>query len=65
MTYPAIPEAEHRYWMRRYVGECPVCGADQSYSVRVEGDKPESPSDRIEMLSTEECYDQCLEREAL
>ena len=54
-----------KYWYRKYIGNCPVCGSDKSYKMRQYGQKPESWIERVVYLSDQECYDQCLEREAL
>ena len=49
------------YWYLRYVGECPVCGRDAGYRVRMEGHRPkEAP--KVVRLNDEQCYDQCEER---
>ena len=34
-----------KYWYRQYVGECPVCGHNESYKERVYGEKPTDPKE--------------------
>lgn len=34
------------YWYRFWLGECPLCGKDQSYKERVYGPKPEDDNER-------------------
>lgn len=51
-----------RYWYRRHVGECPVCGRDQSYRERVYGPKPKHPTLLVVQLTDFQSYDGCLER---
>jgi hypothetical protein len=47
------------HWYRRHVGECPVCGRDKSYRVRVYGPKPKDPRERYVQLPQTETYDHC------
>lgn len=47
-------------WYRIHVGECPVCGSDQGFRVRVYGKKPEDPKDRYVQLPHSQTYDQCM-----
>ncbi len=49
-----------KHWYRLYIGECPVCGRDQSYRERVYGERPEDLKDRIIHLSDSETYDYCM-----
>lgn len=57
---------KQKYWYKRYIGACPVCGKDKSYKVRQYlSDKPDHPDDRVFYLSDQECYDHCLELEAI
>ncbi len=53
------------HWYLQHIGECPGCGRDTSFRVRVYGQKPEDPEDRYVHLSNTQTYDQCLERAAL
>jgi hypothetical protein len=52
-----------RHWYQMFVGECPACGRDQSYRVRVYGRKPKSRRQRYVQLPHNQTYDYCLERE--
>lgn len=47
------------HWYKHFVGECPVCGKDASYKIRVYGKKPKSWKQRIEYLSYNQTYDWC------
>lgn len=49
-----------KYWYRQYIGECPVCGRDASYKVRVYGEKPKEDKDRYVYLSYFETFDNCI-----
>lgn len=49
------------YWYKMYVGECPVCGRNASYKVRMPGAKPRDASKRYVHLPETETYDHCLE----
>ena len=49
-----------KYWIRRYIGECPVCGRDQSWSERVYGRKPQDWRKRIVYLNDIQTYDGCI-----
>lgn len=56
--------SQHRYksqsyWYRFHCGECPVCGRDASYKVRVYGRKPKKTSLLYKQLSDQETYDHC------
>jgi hypothetical protein len=53
-------EKRPRHWYRQYVGECPVCGRDQSYRVRVEGERPERAEDRYVYLPHSVTYCGCM-----
>jgi hypothetical protein len=50
-----------KYWYRQYVGECPVCGKDQSWRERVYGTKPKDLTKVYIQLSDVETYDHCME----
>jgi hypothetical protein len=43
------------HWYKWYLGECPVCGRDQSYRVRVYGKKPKSAKQRYVYLPDYAC----------
>lgn len=51
-----------KHWYRLYIGECPVCGRDKSYRVRVYGRKPKNHNARIVYMTDFETYDHCMER---
>jgi hypothetical protein len=53
------------HWYKLFAGECPVCGRDKSYRVRVYGKRPADPGERVEYLDDTATYNHCLEREAL
>lgn len=50
-----------KYWYMFYIGECPICGSNKSYKVRMYTKKPEKREDRIHYLSDHETYDGCIE----
>jgi hypothetical protein len=50
------------HWYKMFVGECPACGQDQSYRVRVYGRRPKSRHKRYVQLPHNQTYDYCLER---
>lgn len=52
-----------KHWYRQYVGECPVCGKDKSFRVRVYGRRPKDLTKRYVRLPDVETYDHCLERQ--
>lgn len=62
-AFPAPSQKEHgknkRHWYKMYIGECPVCGANKSYRVRIYGRKPRSVAKRYVQLSNQETYDWC------
>lgn len=58
MTTKRKPHKPH--WYRMYIGECPVCGTDQSYRERVYGARPEKREDRTVYLSQTNTYDYCM-----
>lgn len=66
--YKHVPKSQRsnqmtrKHWYRLHIGECPVCGSEQSYRVRVYGRKPKRPEARIVYLSHSETYDQCMEQ---
>lgn len=49
-----------RHWYRLFVGECPVCGRDQSYRERVYGPRPRKRSDRIVHIPDVKNYCGCM-----
>lgn len=52
---------KHRpHWYRLFVGECPVCGHDRSYRVRVYGRRPKDPCKRLEQIPPMACSDHWL-----
>lgn len=51
---------KRKYWYKLYIGECPVCGRDQSYRERVYGRKPKDPAKRYEQLPQYACPDHFL-----
>lgn len=55
-------KVKQAHWYRQFVGECPVCGRDKSYRVRVYGKKPKRPRERYVQLPDQETYDHCMER---
>ena len=50
------------HWYRIHLGECPVCGSDQSYRERVYGERPEKNEDRYVYRPDSQTYDHCMER---
>jgi len=48
-----------RHWYRLYIGECPVCGRDQSYRERVYGRRP-AWGKRYIFLPDAQAYDWCV-----
>ncbi len=58
---PKYRKKPHKpHWYFQYLGECPVCGRDQSIRERRYTPKPKDPSDRIEYLSATVTYDNCM-----
>ncbi len=55
-----IMKEKQKYWYKFFIGECPVCGRDASYKVRMYGDKPRNQEDRYVYLSCSETYDGCM-----
>ena len=51
---------KQKYWYKFFIGECPICGKDASYKVRMSGDKPRNKEDRYVYLSCSETYDGCM-----
>lgn len=49
-----------QHWYRIFVGECPVCGSEQSYRERVYGKRPINPKRRYVYLSDFQTYDGCM-----
>jgi len=60
---PQTKASRQRHWYRFFVGECPVCGRDQSYRQRIYSPRPIDPADRVVHLLDVETYDQCMERQ--
>jgi hypothetical protein len=48
-----------RHWYRIFRGECPVCGRDKSYRVRVYGRPPRDRRKSYGHLPDMACYDWC------
>jgi hypothetical protein len=48
-----------KFWMRIWIGECPLCGRDKGYRERVYGRKPKLWQNRYRYISPEHCYDWC------
>lgn len=48
------------HWYKHYIGECPVCGSDKSYRVRVMGKRPENHEDRYEWIPDTITFDNCI-----
>jgi hypothetical protein len=55
-----VKTRKRRYWYRLFVGECVVCGRDQSYRVRVYGRRPRSRKGRIVYLADVQTYCGCM-----
>lgn len=47
------------HWYRIYVGECPVCGRDHGYRLRMYTERPADIQDRYEYLPDNDTYDHC------
>jgi hypothetical protein len=52
--------AKKPHWYMQHIGECPVCGKDKSYRVRMHTKRPKGRKKRIVWLSGGECYDGCM-----
>lgn len=48
------------HWYKLFDGECPACGRDQSYRVRMYGKRPRRRKDRIVYLTPVQSYDGCI-----
>jgi hypothetical protein len=55
----AMRKRPRRYWYRIFVGECPVCGRDKGFRVRVYGKPPRDRRKRYQHLPDTACYDYC------
>lgn len=55
-----VPVSE-RHWYRLYIGECPVCGRDKSFRIRVAGERPADPAERYVYLPDSQTYDGCIQ----
>jgi len=42
-----MPSKHRRHWYRLHLGECPLCGRDQSWRERVYGPKPKRWKNRV------------------
>lgn len=54
------------WWVRRFVGECHMCGRDTGFTERVPADvepKPAEQSKRVIVLDGPACYCGCMERD--
>jgi len=50
-----------KYWYKYFIGECPVCGRNKSYKIRVvDQPRPKNKEDRYVFLSQMETYDYCI-----
>ncbi len=49
-----------KHWYKFYIGECPVCGRDKSYKIRMYTKRPKLLKNRIEYLSDYQTYDNCI-----
>ncbi len=49
-----------KHWYKFFIGECPECGRDKSYKVRVCGKKPKSKKKRYVYLADNQTYDNCI-----
>lgn len=59
---PTVQNKKHQHWYRLHIGECPVCGRDRSYRVRVPGKPPANRKDRVVYLPDNQTYCGCLRR---
>lgn len=50
-----------KHWYKFFIGECPVCGSEQSYKVRQYSEKPVDIKDRYIYLDNFETYDHCMD----
>jgi hypothetical protein len=62
VTEPFLSLSKERtkYWYKMHVGECPVCGRDASYKIRVKGEKPKDRSERYVRLPQSATYCGCV-----
>jgi len=51
------------HWYLRHIRECPVCGADDSYRVRMYTPRPENPDERIVYGTTSQGYCGCMDKQ--
>lgn len=49
-----------RHWYKTWVGECPVCGRDATYRVRVYGKRPKAHALRYVQQPEAETYCGCM-----
>ncbi len=57
MTKTRKPQPKH--WYKIFIGECPVCGSDAGYRVRMYTERPIDVQERYEYLSDTLTYDYC------
>lgn len=55
------PRKPKKHWYKTFYGECPVCGRDCSYKVRMYGKKPKRIQSRYEPLPLSVCYCGCVQ----
>ena len=60
MDIKKLNSVANKHWYKMYVGECPVCGRDQSFRERVYGKRPKNPKKRYVYLNQFETYDHCV-----
>ena len=47
------------HWFLRYIGTCPMCNRDVSYSVKMVGRKPKNPAERTIIMNYSDTRDKC------
>jgi len=56
-----MTEKRKSYWIRHYIGECPVCGRWAGYDERVYGEaKPKEYEKRWVLMEYADAYDHCM-----
>jgi len=55
-----MKKTQKKHWYKIHIGECPVCGRDQSYRERVYGKKPKNYKKRYVYLPDTQTYDHCM-----
>ncbi len=48
------------HWYRIHIGECVICGRDESFRERIYGKKPDNPAERYVYLSDDACWSHFL-----